>query len=339
MTTSWEVPDVFFSAAQQRAAEKVVHALGPDRLGLAFLAGSLAVGLGHATSDVDLYLVGEHTTWRQAVYEHDGVAVHAVSLPADLIDELIGLGSAYRATSEDREQLSLDLRRMHGLVRVLTGRRLLCAPHWTEALKRLRRDVVRQILISRNACDFADLAEDVAGALASNDAGTAGRASGLALEAAAEAALAAAGDIYIGQKFLFRRLRRNAATRAWAPPLWWLLNQTLPGWPPVPPVTGRVAQDELDDDLDAVRQVAERRLHTGSLLLSWSALEGWDRPLEMLPDPQDAQRGFPDRDGSTPWGPCLVPVQFADGLALIDPGQTITKTSPDEVRALWSDRT
>lgn len=316
MTTSgWVTPDVGFSAAQLAAAREVVERdLGGSRcVGLAFLGGSYAVGLGHATSDVDLYVVGDGLPATEAVYERRGIGVHTGTLSTEFVTKLVSLGSEYATSGADRKQIMLDFRTLNELCRLVTGVRVVCSPRWAALLEPLRRDVVRQILTARNANIFAALAEDVVGALVSRDLYTAIHASGLALEAAAEATLAAADDLYVGPKFLYRRLARTAVTAPWTPLIWRLLNQSFPDWPS----EAVLARGTLDlAAVERVRDVAERRLLVGNQLLSWCAIEGWDRPLRYLPPPPDELTGCADRPLRSPY---FAPVRFTDGWALMGP--------------------
>jgi hypothetical protein len=323
MTQRHAVPDAGFSAAQLDAAEQIVRIElgGPDRVELAFLGGSLAVGLGHATSDVDLYVVGDDLPDYAETFDRNGVSVHVVTLTAEFVHRLVRLCGAYATTGFDRDQTHVDLRTLHGLVRITTGVRVLCGPQWSAELRSLRRDVLRQILIARNAQIFAAHAEDVLGALISGDPYTAAGASGIALEAAAEAVLAAADDLYVGPKFLFRRLGRNPVTADWSPLLWRLLNGAF----------GDVSEVGPDNVVEAhVRAVVEQRLLIGNLLLSECALTGWDHPLDRLTNP-------PSNPTDTSRSPYFVPIRFADGWALVGPDNGYEVT--EEVVRLWREFT
>ncbi|WP_410634198.1 hypothetical protein [Amycolatopsis sp. cmx-4-83] len=303
------VPDVYFTDRQIAAVRHVVeHRLGGE-IELAYLAGSLAVGLGHGTSDVDVYAVGDHLPGQDHGYEHDGVVVHVTKLDGALVRRLAGLGSRFTATGADREQFLLEFKVLNALVRLTTGHRVKVAPAWQDALAPLRRDVVRRILVARHANIFAAFAEDVWGALLSGDRYTAATASAIALENAAEALLAAADDLYVGPKFLFRRLRRTEVTAPWAGELWRLLNQVF------------------DAGLDDVETVAAHRLRVGNLLLSWCVTEGWDKPLAELPPPAAAE--------TSRRSPYFAPVRFSDGIALMSAEEAYAVD--ESVVAAWRD--
>jgi hypothetical protein len=289
------VPDVSFTPDQVAAATGVLGRL--DGAELAFLGGSLAVGLGHATSDIDLYVVGPGLPDRELSYQHDGVWVHVNPLPAAKVRDLVALATEYRVTGMDRSQLAADVKALNALVRLATGWRLHATPEWAELLATLSDDVIRKVLTARHANVFVAYAEDAHGALRTGDLLTATTASHLALEAACEGTLASAGDLYVGPKFLFRRLARNPVTAPWVMRIWELSYQALdPG------------------SRAAVEAIVTDRLFAGSQLVAWCAVDGWEQPLTGLPDPAPVTRGGgPLRSG------LFAPVRFTDGWALIGP--------------------
>lgn len=292
MIQDWNVADVSFTPAQVNAAMGVLDEL--SGVELAFLGGSLAVGLGHALSDIDLYVVGEGLPERELTYEHGGIWVHVNPLPVAKVRQLVALGTEYRATGIDRSQLAVDVKTLNALVRLATGWRVRCSQDWARALDQLSRDTIRQILTARNSNVFAAYAEDACGALTSGDLFTAATASQLALEAACEATLASSGDLYVGPKFLFRRLGRSAVTGPWSDHLWHLAHR------------------ELGSE-EQIRAAVADRLDAGTRLVSWCAVDGWDRPLGALPAPGGTIGDGPRRSGY------FAPVRFVDGWALIGP--------------------
>ncbi|GAA3107207.1 hypothetical protein [Streptosporangium carneum] len=299
--SSWNVRDRGFTPEETRAAEAVLERRlgGAARIELAFLGGSFAVGLGHGTSDIDLYAVGSGLPGSDIVFEHDGIQVHVNPVPAGKVRELVELGAEYRTTGADRTQIATELKTLNALVRLSTGQILHADRRWRELLDTLDPNVVRQILITRNANVFSAYAEDVYGALDVGDLLTAATASDLALQAGCEAVLAAAGDVYFGPKFLFRRLARTSATASWCDHVWRLTHRELHpesgGWP------------------DEVRAIAEERLWAGGLLLSWSVVEGWHEPLDRLPAPSRPSGTGPRRSVY------FAPLRFADGWAFVGP--------------------
>ena len=310
------VPDVHFSDAQVAAARTVAARLDGE-VGLAYLAGSLAVGLGHGTSDVDMYVVVEDAPGddvpvdrrtgdpaapaEDVGYRCGDVVVHVTRLSAARAGRLVGHAEAFTATGMARDQILMEFKQLIALVRLATGWPVLASERWRAQLRRLDRDVIRKILVARHANIAAGYAEDVWGALSSGDAHTAAAASALGLESALEAALAAADDLYVGPKFLFRRLTRTAPTAPWAECAWRLLHRGF----------DRVGPDEPPETV--LPGVAVERLRVAGLLLGWCATEGWDTPLTALPGPQTAA----GRVVGSRRSPFFVPVRFADGCALM----------------------
>ncbi|MBO3749904.1 hypothetical protein J5X84_27810 [Streptosporangiaceae bacterium NEAU-GS5] len=311
---AWGVGDRSFTPEQVDAAVAVLE----ERLGeveWAFLGGSLAVGLGHGTSDVDLYAVGPGLPGGDVIFERAGLQIHVNPVPAAKIRALLELGRAYRATGADRSQLAIEITTLNALIRLTTGHTVRIDQEWRRELDTFDPNVVRQLLMTRNANIFSAYAEDVYGALAAGDLLTAASASAIALEAACEAALAGAGDVYLGPKFLFRRLARNPALAPWCDRLWRLIHREIH------PSAGHGPQE--------IRAVAEDRLSAGGVLLSWCAVEGWDKPLDALPVPAAPGEHGLRRD------PYFTPLRFADGWALIGPADGYEVT--EETVRLWRD--
>ncbi|MFI5783087.1 hypothetical protein [Nocardia sp. NPDC051570] len=301
--STWAVADVLFSPEQVAAVEGVIeHRLGGvSRIRLAFLGGSLAVGLGHGTSDVDVYVVGDGLPTGEIVHTYDGIQVHVNPMTADKVRRLLDLGTRFRATGADREQVGIEWMTLNALIRLATGIPLRIGEEWRQALSAFDFDVVRRILIVRNGNICAAMAEDAFGALEIGDLLTATTAAAMALEAAGEATLAAAGDVYFGPKFHYRRLARTAATAPWLDHLWQLDHRDLH------PARGATARE--------VRAVVEERLWAAGQLMASCVLDGWDKPLSELPAPTRPGGDSVRRDVF------FIPLRFADGWALIGPAE------------------
>lgn len=303
----WSIPEIGFSDAHIDAAKRVlVDRFGaPDGVELAYLGGSLAVGLGNDLSDLDLFVVGTNLGDQDQVYEQDGQQVQVIPLRADKVRQLVQLGTEFRERKHYRSPLSGDLKTLMNLVRLATGRVLLASPEWTRELNRINRDSLRQSYATVFANQFAGYAEDACGALRSGDLLTALTASALAVENAGEATLAVAGDLYFGPKFLYRRLARTWVTAPWLPYLWQLTHHELT------PRTHSAAQ---------VTAVIEERLLAGNALLACSVLDGWEHPLTVLPEPGPYPTALigpgPRRS------PFVAPIRFVDSLVLVGPEGT-----------------
>lgn len=286
----WRVPDVGMSDEDRIDALAIVTELFPaGDVAAAYVGGSLAVGLGHAHSDLDVYVVcrqpgpGDRQLLRTR-------RVHVNVVGEESARRLADLGSRFVATSADRSQLRLDLPTMSRLVRLATGVVLTVADDWAPVLASVDRTAVRQIVLGRNAIEVVTYAEDAEGALRSGDGYTALTASRLALECAGEAVLAAADDLYVGPKFLPRRLARARATRPLHAELWRLVH--------------RQPVDRPDAD-----RVVRHRLLAANHLVTTALLDGWTDPLRSAT--------LPGGPGPGPLrSPFCAPMRFTNGFAL-----------------------
>lgn len=291
------VADVTLTAAHLDAARVVIdRLLGPDQADLAFVSGSLAAGLGHGLSDVDVYLfpTPDHARWRG--YREGDFVVQVHPLTQEHVSLLARGCAAYVATPSDRWQLELTERELQLTVRYAIGA-MLIDRH--DALQRTVDSVltVRRILMSTHAYQVSGLIEDALGALRSGDGLTAQQAAQIALEHASECALAAAGDIYLGRKFLPRRLARTEALSEISAQIWPCL------WQPV-------TAGDADDVASRVTWCATLATH----LVTAALLDGWDAPLErMALASRQPGLGGPVR---SPW---VVPVRFADSIGMAGP--------------------
>jgi hypothetical protein len=271
---------------------------------LAFVSGSLAAGLGHPLSDVDLYVVAGDQQVTPRSFRQDGHVVQLNTIPGSQFDQILRASTSYEITPTNRWQAELNLQSLTLAVRFAIGT-VLFASGIDPPAPETRKRVLRQVLLTRSAMLLSSLAEDVYGARELQDLMTELVASRLALVHGLEAALAASDDLYTGEKFLFRRLTRTEATAGLAGRSWDLLRD--PPWPPT---------------ADAARQVVDRRLRVASQLTTIAALEGWDEPVTTFPSISDASAsGGPQR---SPWF-CPIRYGAAWGLAGPDAGFRTTE--------------
>jgi len=311
LAQSWGLRDIGFSPADVAAAGSVAARLreGRPEPEAILVGGDRALGLGQVSSAIDLCVIGALPPDAARVYDVDGSRVEVSVIPSAEAEELLTLATAYRATSRWSPQLAVGPDRVRDLIRLVMGRRLVTGPRWVAPFSVVDRDAVRQLLIGRAALDFAGSAADAFAALRSGDLFTSISASGHALLAGCEAVLASAGDLDADLRFVFRRLARTPATAPWCGRLWQLSN-TLPA--------------DVVPDPAAVRAVVEERLLAGNLLLTWCAIEGWDKQLTNFADaatllePMDTMG--PRRSAY------FVPMRFADGWALLGPARTYQTT-------------
>jgi hypothetical protein len=311
---AWSYPDHGLTDRHREAGARALKTLAGEgfEVGLAFYGGSLAVGLGHALSDLDLYVVAtdgpSHALGR--VLDVEGLKVQINPLPAERYSALVELATHFRLKSNDRRQVDLTDREFQELVRLTTGEPAYVADTYAAEYARISRDVVRKIMLVKSGLAVNALSEDVAGCIESGDLRTAATAATLALGHAAEGVLAAAGDIYVGPKFLHRRLQRTPATRALADVLW-VMTST------VPPPGARVSD---------VERYAADCLYRANGLISQAMLDGWDTPLERAHLPQRAADG-PRRHH------LYTVLRYTDALGIAGPDIAF-QVSPDMAR-LW----
>jgi hypothetical protein len=295
----WAVPDRGLTAAHMAAADAVlatVFAAGAH-IDLAFLGGSLAVGLGHDLSDIDLHIVGTGDRLAGSrVHHHGGFQVQVNPISPDRATRLIDLGRRFTASATERDQIDVDEDTLSELIRLLDGRVLFTAPSFAPVLAQADRDVVRKIMMVRRARAVTALAEDARGALGCGDWRTAYTAATLGLGHAADCLLAGAGDLYVGPKFLHRRLARCAATRDIAGLVW------AHYWQPLSAADGPTLLNRSVEDL----------LWLAGYLTSHSLLDGWEQPLDVVPPPRRSLGG-PVRS------PYFSLLRFGDGIGLSGP--------------------
>lgn len=315
----WGRGDIGFTRADLAAARTVAARLGesgrmPE---VVVAAGDRALGLGQVSSSIELYVVGDLAADAERVVDVGGTRVEISVLSAVHAAELLALTTEYRATGRRSPQLAIGPDRLRELIGLVTGWRLVTSPRWHRRFDAVDPDAVRQMVISRAALGFAAAAEDTYAALLSGDLFTSVCLSEQALLLGCEAVLAAAGDLAIDSRFVFRRLARTPATESWCGRLWQLSNSVFP--------TDTAPEPAL------VRAIVEERLLVGNLLLSWCAVEGWAKPLTGLPE--SASLLMPMGVAGPRRSAYFAPVRFAGDWALFGPTRAYRTT--ETVVRLW----
>jgi hypothetical protein len=297
------IPQRTFGESELAAARAVLARQDGD-IRVAFVSGSLAAGLGHPLSDIDLYVVRDADPVSPSSVPVDGHVVQVTSMSLADLDRTVRICSSYQITPSERWQQELDQRSLTLAVRFAISTVLHAGVELPD--RQTRRRVLRQVLVSRAGALIASWAEDVKGARELDDLGTELVTSRIALVCALEATLAAADDLYLGEKFLARRLLRTAATADLVPYVWDLLRD--PAWPPDPV---------------ASRRLVDVRLRLASRLVTVAGLDGWDSPLALVtvpPEPGDSAGG-PRR---SVWH-CPIRYGSAWGIAGPDSGFRVTE--------------
>jgi len=310
-----------FTAQHIAAATDLYQELAKEHeLRLVVLSGSLAFGLGHGTSDVDLHMLagsGGGPEARFHLRRDLPVQINLVS-PAKFTAAVEWAASDAGLTSADRSSLNLpeDVRML--AIRLARGHVLHADNECAQALGRLNEDVIRRRQAARHALRVNNYQEDVAGALLSGDQDTAYTATRIALAHGCEALLAAFGDPYIGDKFLLRRLRRVTAIRPLLPEIFRGLD--------IPPVSPDLSQPLADVGDKQFAQLLHSRLRLAAFMGSHAVLDGWDTPMTSLPS-YALDTGGPLRD------PYFTVIRFSDGIGLAGPDKGYRVSA--EAARLW----
>jgi hypothetical protein len=294
---STAVPDIFLADCHLSAARAVLdREIGLANTRLAFVSGSLAAGLGHGMSDVDLYVAQFDGIPAARGYRQDDFIVQVNPVPAEQVARIADTCAGYGDTAARRPQTLMTDAELQPALRYAIGTTLVdqgsCLPAAADGIL-----AVRKILMNRNAYWLSSFAEDALGALQTGDALTALQASLMVTEFALECALAGAGDVYLGRKFQLRRLARVPALRDVRSQAWAYLRQP-----------------DASADLGETAEFVIQRMLFASHLTSCALLDGWDKPLSGLP-------AFTDRraEGGPVRSPWVTPVRFSDSWGMSGP--------------------
>jgi hypothetical protein len=276
----------------------------------ALLTGSLAAGLGHAESDLDVLLVGGVASPETRTIYRDGhPRLDIIRVPAEQWDRFLAIAAAFTASMDDRSQVRLSEADMFTLIRYSIAQPLDRKSPAT--IPRPDTDAVARIIMARSARNAGSYAEDAAGSLACGDVWTALAASRNALCLALECALAADRDFYTNEKFLFRRVARAPSLSAHTAAYWQLAHQEFS----VP------ASGEGAAELTCRRLIAANGLIAGTLLF------GWDGPPQQVPAPV-----LRDEAGIVRSPFCML-TRYSDGLAIVAPNEGYEVN--DSLAVLW----
>ncbi|MEU2424156.1 hypothetical protein ABZ619_24565 [Streptomyces sp. NPDC007851] len=197
-------------ALAHKTAELVAGEAGAD---CAFVSGSITSGLGNETSDADVFVVltrgSASRASRQVVVGNDRVDIEYTT--PDELERLVGqlLGLSIDRGNVTRYPSEADL---DTLVRLRYAQPTVSSP-WLDAFReRLGRhdEVVRRLVIGRWSVLVNSELEDLTGMLLSGDLDGARLVARNAAVFAAKAVAAAAGDVYVGTKWVYSQLRRSA---------------------------------------------------------------------------------------------------------------------------------
>ncbi|MFC5147061.1 hypothetical protein [Streptomyces aureoversilis] len=301
----WTTHDVSLTDEHRAAAQEVIEQLGGvEQFSLLMLSGSFAAGLGHSASDVDLYVTRvDNAPVESVAYPRRGFMVQVTEVDRAAAERIAARAGSFAMTATNRDALRLSPAERRLLIRLSIGELLHADADFDRTLAGMDRIAVQQSLNLPRALATASWQEDVAGAILSEDPYTADQASYLALQEACDIALVAGGDIYDGQKFLYRRLARSAVFQPLMDVVWELFHTPL----------------EHGGSKERVFDVARRRCRLASFLVGHAVTTGWTVPLTELPEYRNDAEG-PLRS------PYFGLVQYLDGISLAgaDRGYKVT---------------
>ena len=307
-------PDVFLREEQMAVARDVLERfIGAQNTRLAFISGSLAAGLGHGLSDIDIYVQVTDGDVPETNHLQAGQMIHLNRISDAQIETIRATCSEYSDTPGQRLQTDIDDASLTLAVRFAIGVPLVNTYTDLPSAEQSKL-TIRRILMNRNSYECAGLAEDVLGALQISDTLTAVQASHMVVEAALECVLAGAGDVYLGRKFQLRRSARVPALR-----------------PVLDDLIASLRQPDLSMGLAEARELVLGRLLFSSHLIASALLDGWDEPLTAVPAFEDCRaQGGPLR---SPW---VIPVRFASRWGMSGPhiGYRVTESMVRLWRAL-----
>jgi hypothetical protein len=285
-----------------------------------YLAGSLAAGLGTPGSDIDVMVVVE---------ELDTVPANEVVLPEQLrrsdcridveyisaarIGALRSLGDPFDLSMRNPRPWWLAVGLDDG-IRMLTSRDVVPAECVVAARTHLVRNQaeVRRRVIAYQSIQYSMALEDLWGFLADEEWETALDLCLSCVAASLAAIAAAAGQLYLGRKWLWRKLKRTGVDDAT-----WAACRAL--FEPAD-VAGPQAADTV---------IA--RLNVAQSILARAVLAGWSTD-EPAASPPFSLSGQAFAVGRNPW---LTPTRTVDGPVLFDIGGKATRLSPEGM-LLWA---
>jgi hypothetical protein len=289
-------------------AARLAASTGADA---AFLAGSTAVGLGSGTSDIDVHLVGAGLPAARRQMVVRGVRVDVQSVAAqtltDLVDRIVGVErpEPARASVSDRD-VALAVRLCTGEVVTDTG-----------VLATLRARIaadplaLRRLVISGWAQSTYTAAEDLSGLWRSDDDldfDMAMLTARQALIAAGKALVAGCGDLYHGEKWVWRQIARSA-----------------PAAFPLAEFRRLLREDELAGNPAAglaARVSFAQTCLVAAMTLGWHGVH-----LDHWP-------GWLDEGGPLRRAAFFLPQRYADGMSIVGPGTRVFPV-PADVVLVW----
>lgn len=277
-----------------------------------YLSGSLAASLGNKASDVDVFVV---------VRDHCDGAINGVQeikkgtrfdikfQTVAAIEDAVRKLTTWHTSLEDVRCLYTSPERMQAWIKLYYGYDIITSARLAKfrELLKLKEREVRQLVISwwafRASCHY----EDFKGACDERDADLAGIAGRYITLFTGKALAASAGDLYIGEKWVYRQLSRS-----------------------LPDLPLRAFRHFMNAEWTANLDEGRRRLlWYAQINLMAAQTLGWLEPNIMH---------WPDwhlGDGPAKCRVGLIPVRLKDGIILYDEGKEVCLLNP-ECGLLWA---
>ncbi len=313
----WWHPDTGFDPEHIAYTREFVDGLPyRDRIVAALATGSRAAGLGHARSDLDILVILETEDDRRRCWtlpeRHHDMTVDTDTLALSDVERMLD-DLRVRETAQVLDRSHYALANFSGwtrLVRLTIGHVVTATPTASALLERFERDGVRRSVMVHAALCLATFAEDVKGAVECGDLATAVAASEQAVRFGVEASLTAFDDIYLGPKYLLRRMARHESLAT-------LLE-----------CEEMLGQPSISCRDDEITGLVRRRLLLAGHLAGHAMTMAFKRPVTAFPP-------FVLRDLGPVRDPYLTLVRWPGGMCLMT-GVDVVRSLSNEAAVLWN---
>jgi len=199
------------------AARKLAHAMVADNgseIDSIYIAGSLTAGLGNATSDADLFVIGRPgSTADQAVVQYgvDGHRIDVEHVDPAAITHTIDDVTSFRLRRDNLAELHRMNRPLDTVARLQASETVLDSPLLASLKARIAaaESQIRQLAVNYFAITLISHQEDFLGAAADEDFDTTAIVGQDLVANAGKAVTTAAGDLYVSKKWLYKQLARR----------------------------------------------------------------------------------------------------------------------------------
>lgn len=248
----------------REVAEALLEELG-GRTAFAFasISGSLAAGLAHNRSDLDIHVVQRVPSPIKAGYTVGDQFVQLSVHSQEEFSEYAAFLDIEEATPEDRGPFGMSLQTLWPVHRLVIGEILFSDPNVRHVVDRLDKRNLRRLSMGIHAITAARSSDDATGLMESSDLRCAYDVATQALRSACEVSLAATGDFYAAPKFLIARLERSSAHVSVLPAIFEYLR--------------------APEFISA--ECCVNTIHLAQYLIAYSVINSWDEEVASIPAP------------------------------------------------------